>query len=38
MKVNKVWCFFKQVSYCCTRERSEISSEYALQFIQEFIL
>lgn len=37
-QVDVVQRSFKQVTYCCTRERSEISSEYALQFIQEFIL
>lgn len=36
--VQTVQGFSKKVSLCSTRVRSEISSEYALQFIQEFIL
>ncbi len=37
-KVQVIQSVTRQVTYCSTRERSEISSEYALQFIQEFIL
>lgn len=37
-KVQTIQGVTKKVIYCSTRVRSEISSEYALQFIQEFIL
>lgn len=37
-KVQTIQGVSKKVTYCSTRVRSEISSEYALQFIQEFIL
>lgn len=37
-KVQLVHCVSKGVVHCSTRARSEISSEYALQFIREFIL
>lgn len=37
-KVQTIQGVTKKVTYCSTRVRSEISSEYALQFIQEFIL
>ena len=37
-RVQNIHAVSKKVSSCCTRVRSEISSEYAHQFIQEFIL
>lgn len=37
-KVQVIQKKIKKVSCCSTRVRSEITSEYALQFIQEFIL
>ncbi len=37
-KVQVIQACSKKVTNCCTRVRSEISSVYALQFIQEFIL
>ena len=36
--VQSIQVVSKKVSSCCTRVRSEISPEYARQFIQEFIL